>query len=82
MFVCSMTELGSAERLSVPHLTHSLCVSVCVCLCVFQGLQASEAQQMFGELLPAMAQLALRAPRLLTQVQDLSETCFTSSDAI
>ncbi len=37
MFVCSMTELGSAERLSVPHLTHSLCVSVCVCpVCVFR----------------------------------------------
>lgn len=30
---------------------------------------------MFGELLPAVAQLALRAPLLLTQVQDLSETC-------
>ncbi|KTG32103.1 hypothetical protein cypCar_00030149, partial [Cyprinus carpio] len=39
-----------------------------------KGLQASEAQQMFGELLPAMAQLALRAPRLLTQPIPLLRT--------
>lgn len=39
-----------------------------------QGLQASEAQQIFGELLPAMAQLALRAPRLLTQPIPLLRT--------
>ncbi|KAG1945338.1 poly(ADP-ribose) glycohydrolase [Pimephales promelas] len=31
------------------------------------GLQGSEAKQMFGKLLPAMAQLALRAPSLFTQ---------------
>ncbi|XP_058649029.1 poly(ADP-ribose) glycohydrolase isoform X2 [Onychostoma macrolepis] len=39
-----------------------------------KGLQASEVQQMFGELLPAMAQLALRAPRLLTQPIPLLRT--------
>ncbi|XP_016429780.1 poly(ADP-ribose) glycohydrolase isoform X4 [Sinocyclocheilus rhinocerous] len=39
-----------------------------------KGLQASEAQQMFGELLPAMAQLALRAPSLLTQPIPLLRT--------
>lgn len=39
-----------------------------------KGLQVSEAQQMFGELLPAMAQLALRAPRLLTQPIPLLRT--------
>lgn len=39
-----------------------------------KGLQASEAQQMFGELLPAMARLALRAPRLLTQPIPLLRT--------
>ncbi|XP_077101843.1 poly(ADP-ribose) glycohydrolase-like [Siphateles boraxobius] len=32
-----------------------------------KGLQGSEAEQMFGKLLPAMAQLALRAPSLFTQ---------------
>ncbi|XP_026078065.1 poly(ADP-ribose) glycohydrolase-like isoform X1 [Carassius auratus] len=37
-------------------------------------LQPSEAQQMFGELLPEMAQLALRAPRLLTQPIPLLRT--------
>ncbi|XP_026131871.1 poly(ADP-ribose) glycohydrolase-like isoform X1 [Carassius auratus] len=36
--------------------------------------KASEAQQMFGELFPAMAQLALRAPRLLTQPIPLLRT--------
>uniref|UniRef100_A0A9J8BI24 poly(ADP-ribose) glycohydrolase n=2 Tax=Cyprinus carpio TaxID=7962 RepID=A0A9J8BI24_CYPCA len=39
-----------------------------------QGLQGSEAQHMFGELLSAMAQLALRAPRLLTQPIPLLRT--------
>ncbi|KAL1264913.1 hypothetical protein QQF64_005268 [Cirrhinus molitorella] len=39
-----------------------------------KSLQASEAQQMFGELLPAMTQLALRAPSLLTQPIPLLRT--------
>ncbi|XP_067286506.1 poly(ADP-ribose) glycohydrolase isoform X2 [Pseudorasbora parva] len=32
-----------------------------------KALEESEAEQMFGKLLPAMAQLALRAPSLITQ---------------
>ncbi|ROI83839.1 Poly(ADP-ribose) glycohydrolase [Anabarilius grahami] len=39
-----------------------------------KGLQESEAEQMFGELLPAMAQLALRAPSLFTQPIPLLRT--------
>ncbi|CAM4712794.1 unnamed protein product [Leuciscus chuanchicus] len=39
-----------------------------------QGLQGSEAEQMFGKLLPAMAQLALRAPSLFTQPIPLLST--------
>ncbi|XP_043087054.1 poly(ADP-ribose) glycohydrolase isoform X2 [Puntigrus tetrazona] len=39
-----------------------------------KGLRESEALQMFGELLPAMAQLALRAPLLLTQPIPLLRT--------
>lgn len=39
-----------------------------------KGLQESEAEQMFGKLLPAMAQLALRAPSLLTQPIPLLRT--------
>ncbi|XP_050980021.1 poly(ADP-ribose) glycohydrolase isoform X2 [Labeo rohita] len=39
-----------------------------------KSLQASESQKMFVELLPAMAQLALRAPKLLTQPIPLLRT--------
>uniref|UniRef100_A0A9J8DCF8 poly(ADP-ribose) glycohydrolase n=1 Tax=Cyprinus carpio carpio TaxID=630221 RepID=A0A9J8DCF8_CYPCA len=74
--VCLLHDSRSTESLSVPDdprlmTPNALCVCVCVCV---QGLQASEAQQMFGELLPAMAQLALRAPRLLTQPIPLLRT--------